>query len=307
MQYVIRESAFHRLHPLTKLIFAAVVVVLAVLTSDTAMLAVLAGAVVAVAIASGLARDLLRQVPLLLMLAVSLLALTILTIRSGEVIGYLVPQSVPVIGGGALPVTAGAIDLALAMSLRFAAMLFAFQLLIISTQPRDLVHVMDRLRMPVDYTLMLLIALRFIPSLQLEGKRIHEAQLARAYNPGNGLAGKIRGALPPHHHPVGLELARESHDPRADDRSPRLPFRQADADARPCSRPADVAGSAAWALWSQGIWPCCSYNQVCATVHLRRRSSSTSAGASGRPSTSGSRPAGSSTSGRAQAATPGGW
>ena len=195
MQYVTRESAFHRLHPLTKLIFAVVVVALAVLTSDTAMLAVLVGAVVAAASAGGLARDLLRQVPLLLSLAASLLALTILTIHSGETIGHLVPQSVPVIGG-AFPVTAGAVGLALAMSLRFAAMLFAFQLLVISTQPRDLVHLMDRLRVPVDYTLMLLIALRFIPSLQLEGKRIHEAQLARAYNPGSGLAGKVRGLFP---------------------------------------------------------------------------------------------------------------
>lgn len=165
------------------------------LTSDTLMLAVLAGAVVAVAVVGGLARDLLRQVPLLISLVVSLLALTILTIRSGDILGYLIPPSVPVIGG-AFPVTVGAIDLALAMSLRFAAMLFAFQLLVISTQPRDLVHVMDRLRMPVDYTLIFLIALRFTPSLQLEGKRIHEAQLARAYNPGRGPAGSIRGVFP---------------------------------------------------------------------------------------------------------------
>lgn len=165
------------------------------LTSDTLMLAVLAGAVVAVAVVGGLARDLLRQVPLLISLVVSLLALTILTIRSGDILGYLIPPSVPVIGG-AFPVTVGAIDLALAMSLRFAAMLFAFQLLVISTQPRDLVHVMDRLRMPVDYTLIFLIALRFTPSLQLEGKRIHEAQLARAYNPGRGPAGSIRGLFP---------------------------------------------------------------------------------------------------------------
>jgi len=170
-------------------------VALAVLTSDTLMLAVLAGAVVAVAVVGGLARDLLRQVPLLISLVVSLLALTILTIRSGDILGYLIPPSVPVIGG-AFPVTVGAIDLALAMSLRFAAMLFAFQLLVISTQPRDLVHVMDRLRMPVDYTLIILIALRFTPSLQLEGKRIHEAQLARAYNPGRGPAGSIRGVFP---------------------------------------------------------------------------------------------------------------
>ena len=112
-----------------------------------------------------------------------------------ETLGYPVPQSVPVIGG-AFPVTAGAIDLAVAMTLRFAAMIFAFQLFVISTRPRDLIHLLDRLRMPVDYTLVLLIALRFIPSLQLEGKRIHEVQLARAYNPGRGISGKVRGLFP---------------------------------------------------------------------------------------------------------------
>ncbi|MFY1645243.1 energy-coupling factor transporter transmembrane protein EcfT, partial [Methanoculleus bourgensis] len=89
MQYVTRESAFHRLHPLTKLIFAVVVVALAVLTSDTVMLAALVGAVLAAAAIAGLARDLLRQVPLLLMLAASLLILTVLTIQSGETLGYL--------------------------------------------------------------------------------------------------------------------------------------------------------------------------------------------------------------------------
>ena len=195
MQYVTRESAFHRLHPFTKLIFVVVVVALAVLTSDTVMLAALVGAIVAAAVAGGLARDLLRQVPLLVMLAAGLLVLTVLTIPGGETLCHLVPPGVPVIGG-AFPVTVGAVDLALAMSLRFAAMIFAFQILVISPHPRDLVHLMDRLRMPVDYTLMFLIALRFIPSLQLEGKRIHEAQLARAYNPGRGPVGKVRGLFP---------------------------------------------------------------------------------------------------------------
>jgi energy-coupling factor transport system permease protein len=43
---------------------------------------------------------------------------------------------------------------------------------------------------------MFIIALRFIPTLQIEGKRIHEAQLARGYNPGKGLLGKIRSVAP---------------------------------------------------------------------------------------------------------------
>jgi energy-coupling factor transport system permease protein len=71
-----------------------------------------------------------------------------------------------------------------------------FQLFVISTQPRDIVHTMERMKIPVDYTLMFLIALRFIPTLQIEGKRIHEAQLARGYNPGTGILGKVRSVAP---------------------------------------------------------------------------------------------------------------
>ena len=43
---------------------------------------------------------------------------------------------------------------------------------------------------------MFIIALRFIPTLQIEGQRIHEAQLARGFNPGTGFVGKIRSVAP---------------------------------------------------------------------------------------------------------------
>jgi len=42
------------------------------------------------------------------------------------------------------------------------------------------------IHIPSTMALMFLIALRFISSLQVEGQRIHEAQLARGYNPGKG-------------------------------------------------------------------------------------------------------------------------
>jgi energy-coupling factor transport system permease protein len=55
---------------------------------------------------------------------------------------------------------------------------------------------MEKLHMPIDYILMFIIALRFIPTLQIEGQRIHEAQLARGYNPGTGMLGKVRSVAP---------------------------------------------------------------------------------------------------------------
>lgn len=195
MQYVPGTSIFHRLNPLTKILMIALVAVLAVITSSLPLLGLLVVVLFVAAALTRLSRPLVQQMPLLVSLVVSLLLLTVLSMQSGETIAHLVPSAVPVIGG-ALPITTGAIEFGLLLSLRFIAMLFAFQLLVISTQPHDLVHALQRLHLPVDYALMFLIALRFIPSLQLEGQRINEAQLARGYNPGTGLRGIIRTLVP---------------------------------------------------------------------------------------------------------------
>jgi len=58
------------------------------------------------------------------------------------------------------------------------------------------VHTLEKVGLPIDYILMFIIALRFIPTLQIEGQRIHEAQLARGFNPGTGFIGKIRSVAP---------------------------------------------------------------------------------------------------------------
>jgi len=195
MQYVPGTSIFHRLNPLTKILMIVLVAVLAVTTSSLALLGLLVAALFLSAVATRLSRPLVQQLPLLVSLVLSLLLLTVLSMQAGETIGHLIPNAVPLVGG-AFPITIGAIEFGFLLSLRFIAMLFGFQLLVISTQPHDLVHALQRLRLPVDYALMFLIALRFIPSLQLEGQRINEAQLARGYNPGTGLRGVVRTLVP---------------------------------------------------------------------------------------------------------------
>lgn len=195
MQYVPGTSIFHRLNPLSKLLMVALVAVLAITTSDLLPLSVLVAALLLAAAAAHLAPPLVRQLPLLISLTVSLLLLTVLTMQEGETIGYLIPTFVPVIGGS-FPITTGAVEFGLLLSLRFFAMLFAFQLLVITTMPHDLVHALQRLRLPADYALIFLIALRFIPSLQLEGQRIREAQLARGYDSGKGVRGLVRTLAP---------------------------------------------------------------------------------------------------------------
>ncbi len=195
MQYVPGTSLLHGLNPLPKLLMVVLVAVLAIATTSINPLVLLVAVLLLTAIVMGLAAPLLRQLPLLVSLTLSLLLLTVLTMQDGATIGYLIPTFVPVIGG-TFPITTGAIQFGLVLSLRFYAMLFAFQLLVITTMPDDLVHALRRLRLPADYALIFLIALRFIPSLQLEGQRIREAQLARGYNPGTGIRGMMRTLAP---------------------------------------------------------------------------------------------------------------
>jgi len=191
MQYAPGNGLFHRLNAMTKIIFAVGMLIAAVMTENQYILSSLVLFIAAIAIVSGLGKPLLKQLPILAVLGVLLILLTIITMKSGDVLFHLVPT-----GDGYIPVTAGAIMFAVTMILRFTVLILSFQMLVISTQPSDLVNAFYVLRIPSDYALMFLIAIRFIPTLQREGVRINEAQLSRGYNPGGGIIGKIKQAGP---------------------------------------------------------------------------------------------------------------
>lgn len=195
LAYVHKDGFFHRLHPFTKIAFILLFGLMSILSTNLLFLFVLVGAILIIAWCSSVASEVLQQFRLIAIMSIILIGITIITIPGGTTLGYLIPSGIPLVGGN-LPVTTGAIEFGLVLTLRFMILICAFQLFVISTQPRDIVHTMERMKVPIDYTLMFLIALRFIPTLQIEGKRIHEAQLARGYNPGTGLMGKIRSIAP---------------------------------------------------------------------------------------------------------------
>jgi energy-coupling factor transport system permease protein len=195
LQYIPGNGLFHRLHPGTKILFIIVVSIATILTSSIPLLVAYLLIILLLALAGRLLRPVLQQMILVALMSIVLYLVTILTVPGGTVIGYLIPGFVPLIGGS-IPVTVEALIVGTVLALRFAILITAFQLFVISTQPRDLVHTMERARIPAEYTLMFIIALRFIPTLQIEGKRIHEAQLARGYHPGEGFIGRIKSVAP---------------------------------------------------------------------------------------------------------------
>jgi energy-coupling factor transport system permease protein len=195
LQYVHKDTFLHRLHPYTKIVFIILVSVMCIIATNLVFLTVMVLALLAFAAFSRLLSESLQQLRMIIVMSVIFILITLITMPNGNVIGYLVPQGVPIIGGF-IPVTEGGLMIGLVLTLRFMILIFTFQLFLISTQPRDLVHAMEKVRLPIDYILMFIIALRFIPTLQIEGQRIHEAQLARGFNPGTGFVGKIRSVAP---------------------------------------------------------------------------------------------------------------
>ena len=195
LQYVHKDTFLHRLHPYTKIAFIIVVTVMCLIATDIGFLVLMVLAMLAFAAYSRLLYESLQQLKLIIAMSVIFILITIITIPNGDILGYMIPPGVPFIGG-LVPVTVGGLMIGIVLTLRFMILIFAFQLFLISTQPRDLVHAMEKVRLPIDYILMFIIALRFIPTLQIEGQRIHEAQLARGFNPGTGFVGKIRSVAP---------------------------------------------------------------------------------------------------------------
>jgi len=195
LQYVHKDAFLHRLNPYTKILFIILVSVMAVIATDIPFLILMVIALLAFAAYGRLLFESLNQLRLILVMSVIFILITIVTMPNGETVGYVVPQGVPVFGAS-IPITVGGLMIGTVLTLRFMVLIFAFQLFLISTQPRDIVHAMEKIRLPIDYILMFIIALRFIPTLQIEGKRIHEAQLARGFNPGTGFLGKIRSVSP---------------------------------------------------------------------------------------------------------------
>ena len=195
LQYVHKDTFLHRLHPFTKIVFLILVSVMCIIATNLIFLTLMVLALVIFAAFSRLLSESLQQLKMIIVMSLIFILITLITMPNGNVIGYLIPQGVPNIGG-LIPVTDGGLMIGIVLTLRFMILIFAFQLFLISTQPRDLVHTMEKIRLPIDYILMFIIALRFIPTLQIEGQRIHEAQLARGFNPGTGFIGKIRSVAP---------------------------------------------------------------------------------------------------------------
>lgn len=172
-QYIDKDTFVHRLNPLTKIIFCVAVIIAGILCGDPIVLVLLLALPIIGLLISGMARDIVQQLRMLWVVFAFLIVLTVLTVRSGDAYVF----------SGITLFTYDGLMLGIIISLRLAAMFFAFMILVGTTRPSDLVNTLvSRLYFPMDYALMLMITLRFIPTLQIEARKIREAQAVRGFS-----------------------------------------------------------------------------------------------------------------------------
>jgi energy-coupling factor transport system permease protein len=181
MDYVYRRSVIHNLHPLTKLVWSVLILVLALIFDSPWYLSGIILSVILVGCIGKVAKETLIYTGGLLAFSTIIFLLQVFFRTGGRTLFSIFPPSLPVVGGW-LPVTVGGILYGVAMSLRVLCIVTPFSVILSTTQPRDVIMALvDKLHVPYDYAFLFTTTLRFIPIITTEVSTISQAQRSRAY------------------------------------------------------------------------------------------------------------------------------
>jgi energy-coupling factor transport system permease protein len=186
--YRLGASALHRLHPLTKLAAAALIVVAAYTVPGLLTPLALYGLVLLFAFVGGGARPFLRT---------SLRALLPLTLSLFIIQGLLFPPA------DATPLPLGpftlrreGLEFALLTSTRLLAFVSALLLLFQTTHPADLIHALTERGLPRSLGYVLLVSFQLLPYMQRRAEAIIEAQRSRGLETQGNPLRTARGLVP---------------------------------------------------------------------------------------------------------------
>ena len=181
MEYVFRRSLIHDLHPLTKLVWSAVILVLALILDSPWFLAGIILSVILMGFVAKVGKETLVYTGGLLAFSVIIFLIQVWFRPGGRILFSVFPSSWPVVGGW-LPVTISGVLYGLAMSLRVLCIVAPFSVILSTTQPRDVIMALvDKLHVPYDYAFLFTTTLRFMPIIMTEVSTISQAQRSRAY------------------------------------------------------------------------------------------------------------------------------
>ncbi len=195
-QYYSTDSPIHRLDPRVKLVGTIIYMVSCFFVSSIASL-LLAGVAVGavVALAHVPVKRLLSQIKPIVLFLVITSFINLFFVQTGALVFTL----------GPIAIHQGGIEAAILYTLRFFLLLVAGSLLTLTTTPVALTDAAEKLLAPLEHlgvpvsqgTLILSIALRFVPTLSREAEHIVAAQTARGADLENkGAIAYARACVP---------------------------------------------------------------------------------------------------------------
>jgi energy-coupling factor transport system permease protein len=186
--YIPGASLLHRLHPLTKLVAAALLVAAIYLLPWLLAPVILFVVLLALASLSGVAQP---------FLSATLRVLMPITISLFVIQGILFPPpgATPLFAIGPITLTREGLTFAFRTSTRLLAFTGAFLLLLQTTHPADLVSALTERGLPRSIGYILLVSLQIVPDMSARANAVLEAQRSRGLETQGGLR-RVRALVP---------------------------------------------------------------------------------------------------------------
>ena len=166
IDYVPGDTLLHRLNPVTKLALAAAIIIATFLSDTYAALVGLLAFTLLLAVYAGVFGRLARLLKLLVPVALIMLVLQLVFVRSGTALFAFVTDEGLITGGKAC--------------LRLLGVALPLVLMLMVTKLTDLANAcVEKLHIPYKYAFTFTTALRFVPVFSQEMNAIMEAQTAR--------------------------------------------------------------------------------------------------------------------------------
>jgi energy-coupling factor transport system permease protein len=186
--FVDRDSAMHRLHPLTKLVISGSAFVCGLMLPEVwSSYAVALLVLLPLAISARIAGTLLNRAwRIVLPFAISVFIIQGLFWQSGAIVAELGPLSVKREG----------LLFATQATGRIVVVVFGFLLLSLVTRPDALMIALGERGLPASVTYIILATIQIVPQFQARAATIIDAQQARGLQTGGGFRNRLRGLLP---------------------------------------------------------------------------------------------------------------
>ena len=210
-QYFPMNSPIHRLDPRTKLLFATVYIVMTFVSNNfVGLLFCLITACIVIAVSKIPVKTVLKGLRPILLIVIITSLLQIAYVKTGIVL----------VDVWKIKITSGGILMAVFMTVRIALLIVMSTMLTYTTSPTSLTNGLDRIFAPlkkigIDFhtvTMIMTIALRFIPTLIEEVDKIMNAQKSRGANFDNGNIIKRAKALIPLFIPLLFNSIRRAYE-----------------------------------------------------------------------------------------------